>query len=69
MDTVSRRQIKDRPEETPKGTEQLDQRETAAYIADAALGLQSLARRVDLPFLAYLLNMAAQEAIERNEAK
>lgn len=69
MGRVSQEKPKHYPEETPKGAEKLDQRETAAYIADAALGLQNLARRADLPFLAYLLHMAAQEAIERSESK
>ena len=47
----------------------LDARQTAMYVADVALGLRSLANRANLPFLAYLLEMAVIEALDKGEAR
>ena len=40
----------------------LDKAETAAYISDVVLELRNMARRADLKFLVYFLEMAFQEA-------
>lgn len=47
----------------------LDRHDTAVYIADVELGLRSLAKRADLPFLAYLLEMVVTEALERSQLR
>jgi len=44
----------------------LDQRQTAAYIADMTLALRVLAKRARLNFLAYLLDMAASESVDQS---
>lgn len=44
----------------------LDQQETAAYIADIVLQLRNMAKRADMKFLAYFLEMAFQEAFTQS---
>lgn len=44
----------------------LDRQETAAYIADVVLQLRNMAKRADLKFLAYFLEMAFQEAFTQS---
>lgn len=63
----------------PKGTSEprsasgsapvLNQQQTAAYIADVALGLRGMANKAELSFLTYLLDMVVQEALERGERR
>jgi len=43
----------------------LNQKQTADYVASLSLGLMSMAGSADMPFLAYLLDMAAQEAMQQ----
>lgn len=45
----------------------LSQQQTAAYIADVALGLRGIADRAELPFLTYLLDMTVHEAMQQSE--
>ena len=43
-----------------------DPAEAAQYIADMTLELRNLAKSAELPFLAYLLEMAFTEALDRS---
>ena len=45
----------------------LTQQQTAAYIADVALGLRGMSDRTDMPFLTYLLDMVVHEAMQHSE--
>ena len=45
----------------------LTQQQTAAYSADATLGLRGIADRAELPFLTYLLDMVVHEAMQQSE--
>ena len=40
--------------------------EVAEYIAEMAAGLRQIAMQADMDFLAYLLDMAYQEAFDKN---
>ena len=40
--------------------------EAAEYIAEMATGLREIAMQADMVFLAYLLDMAYQEAFDKN---
>lgn len=51
------------------GAGNADQAEVAAYIFDMLSGLGAMARKADLVFLAYLLEMAASEAARVAERK
>ena len=52
---------------SPSRATATDARETAAYIATLSAELSALAQRHDLPLLAYLPDMAAQEAQQNAE--
>jgi hypothetical protein len=45
----------------------LNQQQTAAYIADVALGLRGMADKADLAFMTYLLDMVVHEAMQQSE--
>jgi hypothetical protein len=62
-------QLTNAPKPENKSTLVLDQQQTAAYIADVALGLRGLAHKAELPFLTYLLEMVVQEGLERGERR
>lgn len=59
-----------RDETTPQNIDldvsALDIEEMATYIADVADGLSRLAKRADLDFLAYLLDMVVTEGTKQN---
>lgn len=44
----------------------LDKAETAAYISDVVLQLRNMAKRADMKFLVYFLEMAFQEAFTQS---
>ena len=44
-----------------------DPREVAAYIADVSLEMRNMAKRANLAFLAYLLEMVFQEAFDLSQ--
>ncbi|MGE0612603.1 MAG: hypothetical protein AB7G34_13455 [Hyphomicrobiales bacterium] len=48
--------------ERASGTASGRRRESARYIADLALELSNMARKSDLAFLSYLLDLASEEA-------
>ncbi len=54
-----------RQDDLTNGNVSLDQSETATYIADVTLQLRNLAKKADLKFLVYLLEMSFQEAFSR----
>lgn len=54
------------PQKIDLNVSALDNDEMAAYIADVADGLSRLAKRADLGFLAYLLDMVVTEGTKQN---